>query len=303
MEGGGPLRVLVLGAGGRLGGMLRRHWGTGAGAGLVGVDLVGADLAPLWQMRGAVEGPGVVRFDPLGRWPALGRVDMVICLAGVIAGDAAALRVNTDLALAAVRQGARCGAARVFLASTAAVYGRGGAGLAEDDPVVPVSRYGQAKRAMELAALAAGDEAGVPVTVLRIGNVAGADALLGGLAQGWVGQGRVGRGPVVLDRFADGQGPRRSYIGPGGFAAAMAGLARAAGAGCEVPACLNLALPGAVAMADLLQAAGVAFDWRAAPAGALPLVELDVGRLLRLVPLERARAGAIVAEWRGAAAV
>ncbi|MFP5510496.1 MAG: NAD-dependent epimerase/dehydratase family protein [Alphaproteobacteria bacterium] len=293
MEGGGPLRVLVLGAGGRLGGMLRRHWGTGAGAGLVG-----ADLAPLWQMRGAVEGPEVVRFDPLGRWPALGRVDVVICLAGVIAGDAAALRVNTDLALAAVRQGARCGAGRVFLASTAAVYGRGGAGLAEDDPVVPVSRYGQAKRAMELAALAAGDEAGVPVTVLRIGNVAGADALLGGLAQG-----RVGRGPVVLDRFADGQGPRRSYIGPGGFAAAMAGLARAAGAGCEVPACLNLALPGAVAMADLLQAAGVAFDWRAAPAGALPLVELDVGRLLRLVPLERARAGAIVAEWRGAAAV
>lgn len=285
--------MLVLGAGGRLGGMLRRHWGTGAGAGLVG-----ADLAPLWQMRGAVEGPEVVRFDPLGRWPALGRVDVVICLAGVIAGDAAALRVNTDLALAAVRQGARCGAARVFLASTAAVYGRGGTGLAEDDPVVPVSRYGQAKRAMELAGLAAGDEAGVPVTVLRIGNVAGADALLGGL-----GQGRVGRGPVVLDRFADGQGPRRSYIGPGGFAAAMAGLARAAGAGCEVPACLNLALPGAVAMADLLQAAGVAFDWRAAPAGALPLVELDVGRLLRLVPLERARAGAIVAEWRGAAAV
>ncbi|MGR3702929.1 MAG: NAD-dependent epimerase/dehydratase family protein [Paracoccaceae bacterium] len=293
MEGSGPLRVLVLGAGGRLGGMLRRHWGTGAGAGLVGADLV-----PLWQMRGAVEGPGVVQFDPLGRWPALGRVDVVICLAGVIAGDAAALRVNTDLALAAVRQGARCGAARVFLASTAAVYGRGGAGLAEDDPVIPVSRYGQAKRAMELAGLAAGDEAGVPVTVLRIGNVAGADALLGGL-----GQGRVGRGPVVLDRFADGQGPRRSYVGPGGFAAAMAGLARAAGAGCEVPACLNLALPGAVAMADLLQAAGVAFDWRAAPAGALPLVELDVGRLLRLVPLERARAGALVAEWRGAAAV
>ena len=279
MEGGGLLRVLVLGAGGRLGGMLRRHWGP--------------QIAPVWQVRAGSEGPGVVRFDPMGRWPALGRVDVVICLAGVIAGDAAALRVNTDLALAAVRQGARCGAARVFVASSAAVYGRGGAGLAEDGPVVPVSSYGQAKRAMELAALAAGDEAGVPVTVLRIGNVAGADALLGALDGG----------PVVLDRFADGQGPRRSYIGPGGFAAAMAGLARAAGAGCSVPVCLNLALPGAVAMADLLQAAGVAFDWRAAPAGALPLVELDVGRLLQLVPLERARAGAIVAEWRGAAGV
>ncbi len=278
-EQSGPVRVLVLGASGRLGGMLRRHWG--------------AVLAPVWQVRRPMAGPDEMRFDPLTERAALGRVDVVLSVAGAVAGDAAALLAHTDLALAALRLGADHGARRVFLSSSAAVYGLGGAGLAEDDPLWPVTPYAMAKRAMEEAALDRSRVSGVPVTVLRIGNVAGADALLG----------RSGAGPVVLDRFADGQGPRRSYIGPRAFADVMAGLVRAAAAGLDVPECLNIALPGAVAMADLLQAAGVGFAWRPAPDSALPLVELDVTRLMRMMPLDPARAEGIVADWRRSVAV
>ena len=56
-------------------------------------------------------------------------------------------------------------------------------------------------------------------------------------------------------------------------------------------------------MADLLQAAGVGFAWRPAPDSALPLVELDVTRLMRMMPLDPARAEGIVADWRRSAAV
>lgn len=265
-------RVLVLGASGRLGGMLRRHWPQGA-------------PAPLWQVRRDA-GPGVLRFSPLDETPDCGPVQAVLGLAGVVPGPGADLALNTDLALAAVRLGVALRARRVFVASSAAVYSHAPQPQPES-AAAPPGPYGAAKRAMEDAALAAGAAAGIAVTALRIGNVAGADALLGN-----------GEGERMLDRFADGQGARRSWIGPQVLARALAGLAGLGARGAALPDLLNVAQPRVLAMEDLLNAAGIAFDWRPAPPGALACVTLDTAALQGLLPLPPASAEGIIADWR-----
>jgi nucleoside-diphosphate-sugar epimerase len=255
--------------------MLRRHWRAPA------------IFQPLWQSRGAVT-PGMVCFDPLCPPDdlALGSVDLVLGLAGVVPGRGDP-GDNIALGVAAVRLGARFGARRVFVASSAAVYGVSPGPLREAGPLAPAQPYGQAKRAMEQETARLGMELSMPVTALRIGNVAGADALL---AQD---------GPArALDRFADGQGPRRSYIGPQALARILAALMMRACQPAPFPDCLNVALAGAVDMADLCAAAGFGVTWRPAPPEALDVVELDVARLASLVLVPKGCAVDIVRDWR-----
>jgi len=283
-------RILVLGASGRLGAMLRRVWPAGQG---------------LWQARPGPEsgsgqgGADWLRLDPLGQPAALSaaaaRAEAILCLAGVTPAAAARgadMGDNIALGLAAVRAGAKGDdgvGVPVLLASSAAVYGAQGGLLSEDAPPAPVSAYGRAKAEMEARAadLAAG--LGVAVTSLRIGNVAGADVLLGGWRAGF-----------ALDRFADGRTPRRSYIGPATLARVLGDLAARAMRRRDLPGALNIAAPGAVEMGALLDAAGLAWAPRPAPAGAIPEVALDVTALAGLVALapEAGTAQMLVAEWR-----
>lgn len=259
--------------------MLRRAWAQeGNGA-----------PQTIWQARresdfAALGGPSMV-FDPLAEPEALaaaiGAADAVLALAGVISGSAEELSLNTALTEAVVRAAA---GKPVFVASSAAVYGApdGERPLRETDPLAPLSPYGMAKAAMEAAI------AGRPgVTILRIGNVAGADALLGRAAP---------EGGRVLDVFADGRGPHRSYIGPQALARAIARLTRLAVAHLPLPAVVNLALPGTVTMDALLAAQGEGWVPRPAPATAIRSVELDVSRTLALGLVEEmpATARAIV---------
>ncbi|AOZ70393.1 hypothetical protein LPB142_14530 [Rhodobacter xanthinilyticus] len=275
-------RLLILGGTGRLGGLLRRAWGGGAEAG----------IAPVWQTRGAAPGAGDwLRVDPLAEPEALAAAaraaDVILCLSGVTAGDAKALSLNVTLAEAAVAAAEAAGRP-VFLASSAAVYGAGAPpgpeGWAEGDALAPAAPYGAAKAAMEAAC---GGRPGI--VILRIGNVAGADALLGRAAP------EGGRG---LDIFADGIGPRRAYIGPQALARALARLTRLAAAGADLPAVINLALPGTVAMEALLTAAGAPYTARPAPPGAIAEVALDCARAvaLGLVPEAPVRAPALIAD-------
>ena len=286
------VRTLVLGASGRLGGMLRAFWGVRP--------------AVLWQSRHAGM-PGALRFDPLDRaalQQAARGADTILCLAGVTparAAQGADLAKNSELARAALRAGAETGA-RVLLASSAAVYGRGGddgghgngaaPALDEDAPLAPQNAYGRAKAGMEGRARDLAARLGVPLCLLRIGNVAGADAILGGWRPGF-----------LLDRLADGTTPRRSYIGPATFAGVMAGLcgldAERRGRP-DLPQVLNIAAPGAPEMGALLAAAGLPFALRPAPAGVIPRVELATGRLERLVPLapDAGHPATLVREWR-----
>lgn len=209
----------------------------------------------------------------------------MLCLAGVTplaVSRGADYAEDTGLALAAMAAAEAAGA-WCFLCSSAAVYGRAGGVLRETDAPTPVIPYGEAKAATEAAALARAAETGQGVTLLRIGNVAGADAILGGWTPGF-----------TLDTFPDGTTPARSYIGPATLAHVLATLCAMQ----DLPQILNIASPGAVEMGALLQAADLPYDTRPAPDTAIPRVEFSTDRLTALIPLPEATPQAIVADWQ-----
>ena len=219
--------------------------------------------------------------------------DALICLAGVTGGDPESLRDNSEVARTALQAAEAEGVPRVFLISSAAVYGRATGPLRAEAAPTPASPYGAAKADMEAAVEAwrATAPSGIQAVVLRLGNVAGADALLGALRPGTV---------PDLHTWPDGSTPRRSYIGPRFLASVLTRLATLPG----LPDTLNVAAPGAVEMAELLRAAGR--DWTPVPAppGAIAEVRLDTAPLARLVPLppEAGTAEGMVGEWREATA-
>lgn len=265
-------RDLLLGGGGRLGGMLRAHWPQNDGL-----------SAQTRQNK-----DGMLVFDPLRDPRALRAASAgrraIICLSGVTPAHAAAsgdgMSLNTDLALAAIAAAPRD--ARVFVVSSAAVYGAAQGPHSEADSVIPISEYGHAKRAMETAAVAQGDGR---VCVLRIGNVAGADTILGG----W-------RAGMMLDKLPDGRTPRRSYIGPKTLAHVVHRLCAAE----HLPDILNIAAPGVIEMGALLDCAGLAWAPRKPEGPVIEEVMLDTSALERFysfMPQESSAAG-MVAQWR-----
>ena len=276
-----------MGATGRLGRMLQRHW-AGPGGLPAGAVTWGARQAGPGAIAGARLQPCDPLADPEGLAALARGRRAVLCLAGVTPAAAArgvAWADDTGLALAALAAAEAAGA-HAFVCSSAAVYGRAGGVLQEDAAPSPAAPYGESKAAMEAAVLERAGRTGQGVTILRIGNVAGADAILGGWRAGF-----------TLDRFADGTTPARSYIGPAGLARVLAGLAGLAGRQ-TLPQVLNIAAPGPVAMGALLDAAGLAWTPRPAPDTAIARVELATDRLQGLVPLDPASPGGLVAEWQ-----
>ena len=295
--------MAVLGASGRIGRVLRAWW---------------PEAAPVtWIARRPMEGG--TRCDPLAEPGRLAEilsaagVRAVLSLAGPVpggAGGANSAETETDLAahaaLARVLLAAVPSSVPVLFASSAAIYGRpeeagDDSWLSEAAPLPPraaLSPYGQAKFDMEAAVLAAREAPAIaPATCLRIGNVAGLDAVLGG----W-------RAPFRLHAFADGRTPRRSYIGPGQLAAVLAALLMRAAEGeglpAVLPAVLNVAAPGTVEMGALPEAAGLAYERQTAPVTAIPRVALETRLLLAHLPGDQAAAlahvtaTALVADWR-----
>lgn len=275
--GPGP-RVLVLGATGRIGAMLRRCWPPGRG---------------LWQSRraGDRDKPAWVVGDPLGDRRALlaaaRSCDAVLGLAGVVPGQGGDPEDNITLGLAAVEIAAELGA-RALLTSSAAVYGNQPGLLPEGAALKPVNAYGRAKAEMEARCAARAVELGVSACALRIGNIAGVDAILGGWRPGF-----------QLDQFGDRRTPRRSYIGLITLAEVLEALAGAE----DLPGVLNIAAPGLVEMGALLDAAGLAWAARPAPDGAIAEVALDVSALQQFCRLDpgAGRPERLVAEWRSLA--
>lgn len=245
-----------------------------------------ADLSPLWH--GRRDAPDL-RFDILTQPQALSKAvsksDVILCLAGSTPATGGDMQDNSRIATAVL---AACGQRPVLFASSAAVYGVPRGLCREEDDPAPLSEYGQAKQDMEQAVLASGRRA----ICLRIGNVAGADQVLGQVAEG---------GPAVtLDRFADGRTPRRSYVGPATLGRIVHALCRRAARGDDLPGILNVAAPGAVEMGDLLDAVPHPWSPRPAPSSAIADVTLCTERLASLVPLDD-RAGkpdTLVSEWR-----
>jgi UDP-glucose 4-epimerase len=269
-------RPIILGATGRVGQLLAQVWpARAAGA--------------IWQHPSTVD-PRVVAGFPGTTvcWDILGGpspdlplgITAMIVLAGVVGDNKVALAQNTTLALAAVRAARAAGIGRVLVASSQAVYGPFAPKVSEGARCNPTTAYGIAKLQMKCA-LAPYPE----VTCLRLGNVAGADALLGTAAHQ----------AVTLDRFADGTTPHRSYIGPVTLADVLLALCDPA---LTLPPVLNVASPGVMEMDEVLAAASVGVTYCDAPKAALALLELDVSRLMALVPLAPLDAYDLIAQAR-----
>ena len=264
-QGSARLGPLILGASGQIGQMLYRLWDQGL------LDFGGT---PVWQHRIASPQKQTLIWDTLSDPAPDIACSGVICLAG---GPSVARNVDLAQAAVTVARGAP-----VLFASTQAVYGPQVGVMTEDSPCLPQGTYGETKLAAEHAIAAHPN-----VTSLRIGNAIGADALLRS----------VQRGPVRLDQFPDGQGPRRMMIGPQSLGQAFIDMLALGDIAAPV---LNLAQPGLVAMADLLEAARADWAWQAAPATALPSLEMDLTHVQRLIDLAPADPADLMAQVRAA---
>lgn len=269
--------VLIVGAAGQLGDMVVKCWpGT---------------TPPVATGRRAKS--GITLLDPIVAPDDAARImagaQVVVCFAGATPAAVAQCRdvysSNTDVARATIDAAFAARVDRVFLMSSAAVYSGTTGTLSEDAVLAPTAEYGQAKAQMEGAAIAQAGTLGQKITILRIGNVAGADAILGGWKPGF-----------VLDQLPDGRTPQRSYIGPQDLARVIHALAQID----VLPEVLNLSAPGSVQMGALLDAAGFAWQPRPAPDEVIADVTLCTDKLEKYVTFaaESGTSAAMVAQWR-----
>ena len=126
------------------------------------------------------------------------------------------------------------------------------------------------------------------LTLLRLANLAGADALLGNCGLGKT---------LQLDPVpGQARGPERSYIGPHVLAGVLSGLFDLVLRGCALPRVLNLAEPGIMTMADLLDARGQAWAFGPPRPAAIARVALDTKRLQALVPMAPATPATLIGD-------
>ena len=253
----------MLGAGGRLGRLLRPVFPSPARW----FARTEVDVCDLSALRAALRG-----------------ADTVLCMAGVTNTSAQPMHMNADLSLRTLEAARDVGAGHVFLFSSASVYGANAGICTENGPVSPASEYAESKLAMERVAR----EHAHPNTVLRLGNVAGADAIL----SGW-------RAGFQLDQLPDGGTPQRSYIGPHALTQTLVDLALASG----LPPVLNVAAPGCVPMGALLDAAELNWTPRPATAATIPSVYLDTTQLCTFTDFKASDSTpeGIVKDWQSRA--
>lgn len=263
-------KTVVLGASGRLAKLIRPFW----------------EAAPItWQSRTPMKGCKTVEIlqDPDGLVDLLRGAETVICLAGVTPAPDANFEDNLRLAKACLDAAQHAQAGHVLLTSSAAAYGVQSSPLREDTTARPISLYGRSKLAMEQLANAHPH----PSTALRIGNVAGADAALGGWKTG-----------AQMDQLPNGKTPARSYIGPETLARVLQALANSA----NLPKILNIAAPESIEMGALLSAAGLPFTFRPATSQTIANVALDTNLLETFVSFDAKDSSPtqMVREWREA---
>ena len=282
------MRVLLVGASGRVGQMVLHHWKS---------DPAAISIMPQFRKFRTF---GSLLWDPLeGARPLVdevkssGNFEAMVMLAGVVPGNGRKLDTNLELAKACLNAASRAGIKRVLLASSSAVYGVGdGTPLTEYSPCNPVNEYGTAKLAME-EACAAWIGTGMDLCVLRIGNVAGADALLVNVAKS------APQKPIEIDIFSDGHGPKRSYIGPQTMAKVLQSLCRHSSA---LPPVLNVAVPIPLSMDALADAADHPWLRRAPSEKSYQNIILDCSALASLHAFESqdTRPEEMVRQWKDA---
>lgn len=275
-----PQNVLVLGASGKLGRMLRLAWDKAPPN----------ELVPQWVYRNNAPPGGHVWQPGDAMPPTLPGIDAILALWGVTPAPGRKLSENTTLALAAMELAQNLGARRVLHCSSAAVYEPGPSPRSEADAGGAINPYGAAKLDMEAALQdwCAAHPQGATSVSMRIANVVGADSLFASIARG--------DGPITLDRFENGQGPWRSYISIAALSRVFEALLTCDDA--QLPAALNVASPSPVAMEALARAAGQEIAWRPAPSGAAPMVALDTSALQAITECPEETPEQMIAAWR-----
>lgn len=261
---------LFMGATGRVGRLVTRAF-----------DLIEPQPFPLIHQSRQLHDAGsdnVLHWSPLdGPEPlieltrATGPFKAIMVFVGATPGQSQDMMLNVSLTQAVLVAAAEAGIMRLLVASSSAVYGAGlQRAYKETDDLAPLNAYGEAKAMME-AACDPWRERGLEICSLRIGNVAGADALLKQL-------GRTER--IDIDQFSDGQGPERSYLGPRTLAQVLVSLTTHR---YRLPSVLNVAAPKPVYMSDLATAAGL--NWQYAPSRSAEVTQsitIDCDRLTKL---------------------
>lgn len=255
--------VLLVGASGRVGQMVCHHWRKIPGR-----------LSLVTQFRSASDEQESLIWNPLsGSRISSGSATenrgfrAMIMLAGAVPGSKD-LDINQALAEACLEASAAEGISRVLIASSSAVYGAGTA-LTENSPCVPINEYGAAKLRMEHAC-EPWRKKGMDLCLLRIGNVAGADALLQNVAKTMPGE------RIEIDIYDDGRGPVRSYIGVRTLAEVLRSLCSHP---LPLPPILNVGTPQPVSMEALANAAGQLWKGRAVARTSTQNITLDCSLL------------------------
>lgn len=252
-------RILLTGSNGKLGQLLQAAWRKhkmDSHEIITQSRGIGADIQ--WS-------PG----QPMDEIPSC---HCIIALWGRTSGTAKELHENIKLAHASRTLADHCGASRVLHLSSAAIYGPG-CNMEEDHKPNPVNAYGRAKLDMEMKIAQFQCDDPFAHICLRLANVVGADSLAPAL---------LGERALHLDRFVDGTGPRRSYIGPGHLAQILVSLATCPSD--QLPNILNIAARTPVGMDELATAADIPIKWRDAPDTALQEVSLSTDLLTSLLP-------------------
>ncbi|MEP3344996.1 MAG: NAD-dependent epimerase/dehydratase family protein [Litoreibacter sp.] len=252
--------ILLMGASGRVGKLLQAHW---ANAQNVLTQSRNDDNDLTWSPIEDGARP-LVEFNQRHQG-----MRAIVAMLGSTPSTSGDMSQTANLAASVVLAASQAGIPRVILASSSAVYPLD-ENLNENRAPAPTTPYGRAK--LEMERVVAELNTDVEVCCLRIGNVAGADALLGTTSDT----------PKRLDQFADGFGPRRSYIGPKSLAECLWKLAHVDQ---PLPPILNCAALKPVEMADLLDAADVPWMWSPAPQERVKTqhITLDCMALARIV--------------------
>ncbi len=234
--------VLLVGATGRVGSMLLKCQSNGT----ENISLVPQTRTPKFLNE--------VIWDPLKGPENLMRetaesfsVKSMIILAGATPGSGKPMSLNVDIVSACLAAASKSGFKRILVASSSAIYGASnGIPFTEDAKPRPQNEYGEAKLQMEKCC-EPWRKRGLEICCMRIGNVAGADALMGNFSANRL------FSPLTIDLFEDGRGPIRSYIGPRTMYEVLQTLCLMKNA---PPDILNLAAPVPVRMEDIADAAG-----------------------------------------------
>ncbi len=282
-------QIMLIGSSGRVGKMVGAGWRSSNRPWRNAPFQVRNGTAPI--------SPGKIVWDvdnglePLLRWiESYGEISAFVVLAGTTPATGADMGANIHIATKYLDAALAASVPRVLLASSSAVYGPGdGTPLSETAACNPINAYGVSKRKMEQAAEPYKD-AGLDVCCLRIGNIAGADAMLLNAASA------TSKNPIRIDQFPDGKGPLRSYIGPSAFGDCLGQLATHTG---SLPFLLNVAAPNPVHMESLADAALLPWAYRAAPAVAIQNISLECQALCDLVnfPMNAAKPREIALDW------